>query len=38
VRPTLEVVITETPIHLCRIRRPELGVALIDLEAGQHRC
>jgi uncharacterized protein len=38
VRPTLEVVITETPIHLCRIRRPELCVALIDLEAGQHRC
>lgn len=33
VRPTLEVTIVETPAHLCRTRRPELGLALIDLEA-----
>lgn len=32
VRPTLEVTLVETPGHLRRRRRPELGVALIDLE------
>jgi len=31
VRPTLEVVITETPTHLCRKKRPELGISLLDL-------
>ena len=31
VRPTLEVTIVETPVHLRRRKRPELGIALIDL-------
>ncbi len=31
VRPTLEVMITETPAHLHRRRKPELGIALISL-------
>lgn len=31
VRPTLEVVIVETPARLRRRKRPELGLALIDL-------
>jgi predicted DNA-binding protein with PD1-like motif len=31
VRPTLEVIIVETPAHLRRRKRPELGLALIDL-------
>ena len=31
VRPTLEVTIVETPVHLRRRRRPGLGIALIDL-------
>lgn len=31
VRPTLEVMVTETPAHLHRRKRPELGIALIDL-------
>ncbi|HEY6984313.1 PPC domain-containing DNA-binding protein [Reyranella sp.] len=30
VRPTLEVTIVETPAHLRRKKRPELGLALID--------
>ncbi|HZK89451.1 MAG TPA: PPC domain-containing DNA-binding protein [Stellaceae bacterium] len=34
VRPTLEVTLVETPVHLRRKQRPELGVALIDLAAG----
>jgi len=33
VRPTLEVTILETPAHLRRKQRPELGIALIDLAA-----
>jgi len=33
VRPTLEVVLTEAPVQLRRTRRPELGIALIDLGA-----
>lgn len=33
VRPTLEVVVMETPKHLHRRKRPELGVALIDLDS-----
>jgi len=31
VRPTLEVMVTETSAHLHRRKRPELGIALIDL-------
>jgi len=31
VRPTLEVTIVETPAHLRRKKRPELGIALIEL-------
>lgn len=31
VRPTLEVMLTETPAHLRRRKRPDLGIALIDL-------
>jgi predicted DNA-binding protein with PD1-like motif len=30
VRPTLEVVITETPAHLCRRKDEDTGLALID--------
>ena len=30
VKPTLEVTIVETPAHLRRRKRPELGIALID--------
>lgn len=33
VRPTLEVVLTEAPAHLTKTYRPEVGLALIDLEA-----
>jgi len=33
VKPTLEVTLVETPAHLRRKRRPELGIALIDLGA-----
>lgn len=33
VRPTLEVTLVETPAHLRRRRRREMGVALIDLDA-----
>ncbi len=32
-RPTLEVIVTETPAHLQRREDPETGLALIDLEA-----
>src|ERR1700744_1728129 len=35
VRPTLEVVLIDTPSHLRRKKKPELGIALIDLEAGE---
>jgi len=31
VRPKLEVTLVETPAHLRRRKRPELGIALIDL-------
>ena len=31
VRPTLEVSIAETAVHLRRRRRPDLGIALIDV-------
>ena len=33
VRPTLEVVLTEVPAVLRRKRKPDLGIALIDIEA-----
>ncbi|RWM91882.1 MAG: DUF296 domain-containing protein [Mesorhizobium sp.] len=33
VRPTLEVTLVEAPGHLRRRKRPELGIALIDLDA-----
>lgn len=33
VRPTLEVVVTETPAHLRRKKKVDLGIALIDLDA-----
>ncbi|MBS0549817.1 MAG: DNA-binding protein [Proteobacteria bacterium] len=32
VRPTLEVTIEESPVHLRRRKRPELGIALIDIQ------
>jgi predicted DNA-binding protein with PD1-like motif len=32
VRPTLEVTLTETPLHLVRKKKPELGLALIQIE------
>jgi predicted DNA-binding protein with PD1-like motif len=32
VKPTLEVTLVETPAHLRRRKRPELGIALIDLD------
>jgi Predicted DNA-binding protein with PD1-like DNA-binding motif len=31
VRPTLEVIVNETPARLRRRKRPDLGIALIDL-------
>jgi uncharacterized protein len=34
VRPTLEVVLTEVPAKLRRTKRPELGIALVDLDRG----
>ncbi|MER8751002.1 DNA-binding protein [Mesorhizobium sp. M1050] len=33
VRPTLEITLVEAPGHLRRRKRPELGVALIDLDS-----
>jgi predicted DNA-binding protein with PD1-like motif len=33
VRPTLEVVLTEAPSRLRRRKRPDLGIALVDLES-----
>ncbi|MBR0803469.1 hypothetical protein JEY40_17190 [Bradyrhizobium japonicum] len=35
VRPTLEVVITDTPAHLRRKKKPDLGIALIDIAKGK---
>lgn len=32
VRPTLEVTIEESPVHLRRRKRPDLGIALIDIQ------
>lgn len=31
VRPTMEVAVVESPVHLRRKKRPELGIALISL-------
>jgi predicted DNA-binding protein with PD1-like motif len=33
VRPTLEVVVTDTPVHLRRKKKADIGIALIDLDA-----
>jgi uncharacterized protein len=33
--PTLEVVVTETPAQLRRVLRPDIGVALIDLDRSE---
>ena len=33
VHPTMEVIVTETPFYLHRRKRPELGIALLDLSA-----
>ena len=35
VRPTLEVVLTESPVTLRRRKRPDLGIALVDPEADE---
>jgi len=32
VRPTLEVIVTESPAHLLRKFNPEVGLALLDLK------
>jgi hypothetical protein len=32
VHPTLEIIVRESPVHLHRRKRPDLGIALIDLE------
>jgi predicted DNA-binding protein with PD1-like motif len=34
VRPTLEGVMSDTPAHLRRKKEPDLGIALIDVDAG----
>jgi len=34
VRPTLEVIVVESPTHLRRVSDPETGLALIDLDRG----
>ena len=31
VRPTLEIIVTESPVHLCKVKDPESGLALIKL-------
>jgi predicted DNA-binding protein with PD1-like motif len=35
VYPTLEVVVTETPAQLRKVMRPDIGVALIDLDRSE---
>jgi predicted DNA-binding protein with PD1-like motif len=35
VRPTLEVVLTDTPAHLRRKKKSDLGIALIELDSGK---
>ena len=34
VRPTLEVIVTEQPAHLCKVKDPESGLALINPRVG----
>ena len=33
--PTLEVMVTETPAELRKVLRPEIGIALIDLDQSE---
>src|SRR3977135_1160148 len=33
VRPTLEVILTDTPVHLRRKKKADIGIALIDIGA-----
>lgn len=33
VRPTLEIIVTEQPAHLCKVKDPESGLALINVRA-----
>ena len=33
--PTLEAVVTETPAHLRKVLRPDIGIAPIDLDASE---
>ena len=33
--PTLEVIVTETPAELRKVLRPEIGIALIDLDQSE---
>lgn len=35
VYPTLEAVVTETPAHLRKVLRPDIGIAPIDLDASE---
>jgi predicted DNA-binding protein with PD1-like motif len=37
VRPTLEVVLTDTPAHLRRKKRPDISIALINLDETRKR-
>jgi uncharacterized protein len=37
VRPTLEVVLTDTPTHLRRKKNADIGIALIDLDPASSR-
>jgi uncharacterized protein len=37
VRPTLEVVLTDTPTHLRRKKNADIGIALIDLDPASGR-
>ena len=33
--PTLEVIVTEAPARLRKVMRPDLGIALIDLDRSE---
>jgi predicted DNA-binding protein with PD1-like motif len=33
VRPTLEIIVTESPAHLCKVKDAESGLALISVQA-----
>jgi uncharacterized protein len=35
VYPTLEAVVTETPAELRKVMRPDVGIALIDLDQSE---